>query len=114
MNKRSTHGQPERAQRHGRVSLLGLPIAHQERLFGVLVFNTPEPRECREGEIALLTAFVQLAAAALQHAHVRERTDFELGERRQVEAALRRQEAQYRSLAENLADTIARFDLAFH
>ena len=105
--------QPEHAQRHGRVSFLGLPVVHQDRFFGVLVFNTPEPREYREGDIALLAAFAQLAAAALHHAHVHERIQFELGERRQAEAALQRQEAQYRSLAENLPDTIARFDLAF-
>jgi PAS domain S-box-containing protein len=103
---------PEHAQRHGRVSFLGLPVVHRDRLFGVLVFNTPEPREYRAGEIALLTAFAQLAAAALHHAHVHEAIRFELGERRQAEAALRRQETQYRSLAENLPDTIARFDLA--
>ena len=103
---------PELSQRHGRVSFLGLPVVHRDRLFGVLVFNTPTPREYREGEIALLTAFAQLAAAALHHAHVHEAIRFELGERRQAEAALRRQETQYRSLAENLPDTIARFDLA--
>jgi PAS domain S-box-containing protein len=94
------------------VSFLGLPVVHRDRLFGVLVFNTPAPREYREGEIALLTAFAQLAAAALHHAHVHEAIRFELGERRQAEAALRRQEAQYRSLTENLPDTIARFDRA--
>ena len=105
--------QPERAQRHGRVSFLGLPIVYKDRLFGVLVFNTPEPREYREGDIRLLAAFAQLSAAALHHARVHERIEFELGERRQAEAALRRQEAQYRSLAENLPDTIARFDRAF-
>lgn len=105
--------EPERAQRYGRVSFLGLPILHKDRLFGVLVFNTPEPREYREGDISLLAAFAQLAAAALHHAHVHERIDFELGERRQAEAALRRQEAQYRSLAENLPDAIARFGLDF-
>jgi PAS domain S-box-containing protein len=104
---------PDLARRHGRVSFLGLPIAHHDRLFGVLVFNTPEPRQYREGEISLLTAFAQLAAAALHHAHVHDAIRFELGERRQAEAALRRQEAQHRSLAENLPDAIARFDGAY-
>ena len=104
---------PDRALRHGRVSYLGLPIVYKDRLFGVLVFNTPEPREYREGEISLLAAFAQLAAAAVHHAHVHERIQFEFGERRQAEAALERREAQYRSLTENLPDTIARFDLAF-
>jgi len=104
---------PNYAQRHGRVSFLGLPVVHQDRLFGVLVFNTPEPREYSQSEIALLTAFAQLAAASIHHAHVHEAIQVELRERRQVEEALRRQEAHYRSLAENLPDTIARFDLAF-
>ncbi len=104
---------PEYAKRHGRVSFLGLPIVHHHRLFGVLVFNTPEPREYHEGEIALLTAFARLAAATLHYAHVHDAMRFELGERRQAEAALRRQEAQYHSLAENLPDTIARFDKDF-
>jgi len=104
---------PDYAQRYGRVSFLGLPVVLQDRLFGVLVFNTPEPREYSQSEIALLTAFAHLAAAAIHHTHIHEAIQFELGERRQAEAALRRQEAQYRSLAENLPDTMARFDLAF-
>jgi PAS domain S-box-containing protein len=104
---------PAHAERYQLVSYLGLPVVHHDRLFGVLTFNTPEPREYGESEIALLTAFAQLAAATLHHAQIHEAAQSELRERRQAEAALQRQEAQYRSLAENLPDTIARFDLAF-
>ncbi len=104
---------PEHAQRQGRVSFLGLPVAHQDQLSGVLAFNTREPREYSEAEIALLTAFAQLAAAAIHHAQVHEAVQLELSERRHAEAALRRREEQYRSLTENLPDLIARFDAAF-
>jgi len=101
---------PEYAQRHGRVSFLGLPVVHHDRLFGVLVFNTPEPREYGQNEIVLLTGFAQFAAAALHHAQVHEAAQLELKERQHAEAAVRQREAQYRSLAENLPDTMARFD----
>jgi PAS domain S-box-containing protein len=104
---------PDYAERHGRVSFLGLPVVHQDRLFGVLVFNTPEPRTYTETEVALLTAFAQLAAAAIHHAQVHEAVSLELRERRQAEAALLRREEEYRSLTENLPDLIARFDPAF-
>ncbi|RPI05175.1 MAG: GAF domain-containing protein, partial [Zetaproteobacteria bacterium] len=103
---------PAHAERHQLVSYLGLPVLHQDRLFGVLAFSTREPREYSESEIALLTAFAQLAAAALHHAQIHEAARSELLERRQAEAALLQREEQYRSLAENLPDAIARFDAA--
>lgn len=103
---------PDYAQRHGRVSFLGLPVVYGDHLLGVLVFNTPEPRTYTDDEMALLTAFAQLAAAAIHHAEIHEAASLELRERRQAEAALSRREQAYRSLTENLPDLIARFDPA--
>jgi PAS domain S-box-containing protein len=105
---------PDFAQRHGRVSFLGLPVMHENCLFGVLVFNTPEARTYTDDEMALLAAFAQLAAAAIHHVQVHEAVHVELRERRQAEAALSRREKEYRSLTENIPDFIARFNPALH
>jgi signal transduction histidine kinase/ActR/RegA family two-component response regulator len=61
---------PEFSHRHGLVSYLGLPIIAGDRLVGVLVFNTSEPRVYRDEEITLLSAFAQQAAVALENARL--------------------------------------------
>ena len=59
---------PTHTAQYAVVSYLGLPVKTPERLVGVLVFNTPEPREYSPDEIAFLCAFAQQAALALHHA----------------------------------------------
>ncbi|MFB3820064.1 MAG: GAF domain-containing protein, partial [Candidatus Methylomirabilales bacterium] len=63
---------PEHVEKYGVVSYLGLPVQRQDRLFGVLVFNTPEPRTYTGEEIGLLEAFAQHAAIALENARLHE------------------------------------------
>jgi signal transduction histidine kinase len=73
---------PQHIEPYGVVSYLGLPVKFQDRLFGVLVFNTPTPRAYSEAEITFLTAFAGQAALALQNAELfREEQD----RRRQLE-----------------------------
>jgi signal transduction histidine kinase/CheY-like chemotaxis protein len=60
----------EHAAAYGLVSYLGLPVQLGDQMFGVLVFNTPEPRTYSEGEVAFLSAFAQQAALAIQNARL--------------------------------------------
>ena len=63
---------PTHVAKYGVVSFLGLPVKHQDRCLGVLVFNTPTPREYSRDEITFLAAFAQQAALAIQNAQLYE------------------------------------------
>ena len=74
---------------YGLVSYLGLPVKLQDRLFGVLVLNTPAPRTYAEAEIVVLSAFARQAALAIQNASLFDDVQRELAERIQAEESLR-------------------------
>ncbi len=65
---------PEHVERYSLISYLGLPVKSIERVLGVLVFNTPDPREYTQEEIAYLAAFAQQAAVAVENARLHEAT----------------------------------------
>jgi GAF domain-containing protein len=97
------------AERHrevGIVTHLSLPIKSRDAVLGVLTFNTLVPREYRPGEIAYLAAFADQAAIAIEHAHLYEATQRELGERARTEATLRTRSQQLetvRAIGEEIA-----------
>lgn len=61
---------PEHTTRHALISYLGLPVQLERRSFGILVFNTAEPRIYRDEEISYLSAFAQQAAIAIENARL--------------------------------------------
>jgi GAF domain-containing protein len=65
---------PAQASRYGVVSYLGLPVKFQECLLGVLVFNTPAPRQYSADEVAYLSSFASQAAIAIENARLHEAT----------------------------------------
>jgi GAF domain-containing protein/ActR/RegA family two-component response regulator len=77
---------PGHVDKYGVVSYLGLPVKVQDRIFGVLVFNTPAARTYAPEEVAFLGAFAQQAALAIQNARLYE-TAVRRGD--QMEALLR-------------------------
>jgi len=63
---------PEHASTYHLISYLGLPVKLQDRLFGVLVFNTNAPRVYRKDEVRFLSVFARQAALAIQNARLYE------------------------------------------
>ena len=61
---------PQHAATYGLVSYLGLPVQLKDRLFGVLVFNTPAPRVYKDDEVAFLSTFARQAASAIENARL--------------------------------------------
>jgi len=61
---------PQHTATYGLVSYLGLPVQLKDRLFGVLVFNTPAPRAYKDDEVAFLSAFARQAAIAIENARL--------------------------------------------
>jgi len=57
-------------RRVGFRTYLGLPVKIRDEVFGVLTFNTTEPREYSPDEIALLTSFADQAAVAIENARL--------------------------------------------
>jgi signal transduction histidine kinase/CheY-like chemotaxis protein len=98
---------PAHVDKYGVVSYLGLPVKFQERLFGVLVFNTPAPRAYAPEEIAYLTAFAQQAAVAIQNVRLYEAAQQEIGERRQADASLKQRTRHIETLR-SIGEEIAR------
>jgi signal transduction histidine kinase len=62
--------QPRIAAKYQHVSYLGLPIALEGRLFGVLAFSTPAPRVYSAEEVGLLSAFARQSAIAIENARL--------------------------------------------
>jgi PAS domain S-box-containing protein len=63
---------PDHVSKYGVVSYLGLPVKFQDRLLGVLVFNTPAPRHYSADEMAYLSSFASQAAIAMENARLHE------------------------------------------
>ncbi len=62
--------QPRLAAKYQHVSYLGLPIALEARVFGVLAFSTPTPRVYTAEEIGFLSAFARQSAIAIENARL--------------------------------------------
>jgi signal transduction histidine kinase/ActR/RegA family two-component response regulator len=80
---------PGHVGKYGVVSYLGLPVKFQDRLLGVLVFNTLAPRQYSADEMAYLSSFASQAAIAIENARLYEGAQRELAERIQAEESLR-------------------------
>lgn len=88
---------------------LGIPLKRGEEVMGVFCLaHVDSDRLFRNEEVAVLEQFAELAALALNNAHLREALEEELRERTRAEAALRESEALYRTLAENLPGIVYR------
>jgi GAF domain-containing protein len=57
-------------RRVGFRTYLGLPVKIRDEVFGVLTFNTTEPREYSPDDLALLTSFADQAAIAIENARL--------------------------------------------
>ena len=60
----------ERDRAEGVVTYLGLPVKIQERVAGVITFNTKHPRRYSEEELDTLASFADQAAVAIQNAEL--------------------------------------------
>ncbi len=77
----------------------GVPIISNGELVGVLSLAREEPgRDFASAEVAALSQFAELAALALDNAHLLEQAQQELDERRRAEAALVESAATFRLL----------------
>jgi signal transduction histidine kinase len=68
---------------------IGVPVRHQYKLIGVLVAVGKQPGRFSEDDIALLSAFADHAAIALENSRLYSIVQQELQERRKAEDALR-------------------------
>lgn len=80
-------------------ALLDLPLIHSEQLVGLLCFDSSEPREWSDHEIATLTELTLYLSLIIKEARNRE-------ERRKTEEALRVGEERFRNLFELAPDAI--------
>ncbi len=65
---------PAHVSKYGVVSYLGLPVKFQDRVLGVLAFNTPAPRQYSADDMAYLSSFASQAAIAIENARLHEAT----------------------------------------
>ena len=71
----------------GNQAMLDVPLRHSDSLVGLLCFDSPEPHQWSEHEIATLTEVAQYLSFALKEAHAQQ-------QRFQAEAALKQQHQQ--------------------
>jgi PAS domain S-box-containing protein len=98
---------PQHVTEYGLLSYLGLPVKVEDRVFGVLVFNTNAPHVYSEDEITFLSTFARQGAIAIDNARLFEqarvgRERLQTLSRRLVEV----QEAERRNIARELHDEI--------
>jgi GAF domain-containing protein/CheY-like chemotaxis protein len=82
----------------GVMTYLGLPIKIRGEVLGVLTFNTAEPRQYAQEEMAYFKAFADHAALAIEHARLYEEAQRELAERARTESALRTRTQQLQTV----------------
>ncbi|MFZ2052960.1 MAG: PAS domain S-box protein, partial [Candidatus Aminicenantales bacterium] len=88
---------------------VGLPLMVKERLLGVLYFHSLTPHVFRD-KLALLTAFANQAALALENARLYDAMQSELTERKRTEQALADEGVRRRILIEQSRDGIVVLD----
>ena len=57
------------------LALVDVPLAHSDRLVGLLCFDSPKPREWADDEIALLPEVAEYLSIALRDAHLQQALD---------------------------------------
>jgi len=90
-------------KKEGLSSDFSIPVLLQakEEILGLMTLSSKVPRKFSETELRLLTAIGQQIAVAIQNARLYEKSQQELGRRRQSEEALRVSEENLRSSVDN-------------
>jgi PAS domain S-box-containing protein len=88
---------------------LVVPIIQQSRLWGLLIVHQcSSPREWQPWETNLLQQLANQLAIAIQQSELYQQLQAELRERQIAEINLRQSEHKYKTLTENIPDSIAR------
>lgn len=94
---------------------LVVPILQKDSLWGLLITHQcSQLREWQPWEIELIQQLANQMSIAIQQSQLYQQLQEELRERQQAEAALRRSEAEFRSLSENSPVGIFRIDAQGH
>ncbi|MCC6501403.1 MAG: GAF domain-containing protein [Anaerolineales bacterium] len=89
------------------------PLRSASRVAGVLEVSDSDPgRTFSAEEVELLSRFAELAAIAIENARLYTLSQQELAERKMVEEALRKAEAEYRELVERLPAVVYTSELS--
>jgi PAS domain S-box-containing protein len=89
---------------------LYVPLRLFNRTLGCISVESDQPGAFTQEDEHLLVTLAVQAAVAIDNARLFQNAQNELAERKRVEEELRRRELEYRSLAENIPDIVARFD----
>jgi PAS domain S-box-containing protein len=84
-------------------SFINVPLLVNERVIGIL---SVQSNDLTEADIPTITAFAGQVSANLRKAQLYEQAQQELVVRAQVESALRESELRYRTITENMSDTV--------
>ena len=94
----------------GMQSGLYVPLKIYHRTFGCISVESDQPDAFTQEDEYLLTTLAVQAAVAIENARLFQSAQEELSERKRAEEEIRRRELEYRSLADNIPDIVARFD----
>lgn len=87
-------------------SMLVTPLLFGAQVLGTLSIVAPSPHAFEQDEARLLEDLARFAAIAVQNAHLYAQAQAEIAERKQVVAALRKNELRYRALFEHTNDAV--------
>ncbi len=94
----------------GMQSGLYVPLKLYNRTLGCISVESDQPDAFTKEDQRLLTTLAVQAAVAIENARLFQSAQQELSERKRAEEELSQRELEYRSLAENIPDIVARFD----